>query len=51
VTSSKPFEHILQKLEAQIGHPDMIAFAKAVAAAETYVSLKRSCMRQLEHPV
>ena len=26
VTSSKPFESILQKLEAQIGHPDMSAF-------------------------
>ena len=32
VTSSKSFESILQKLEAQIGHPEMSAFAKAVAA-------------------
>ena len=28
VTSSKPFERILQKLEVQIGHPDMSAFAQ-----------------------
>jgi len=41
VTSSKPFESILQKLEAQIGHPDMSAFAKAVAAAENYGELEK----------
>ncbi len=41
VTSSKPFESILQKLEAQIGHPDMSAFAKAVAAAESYGELEK----------
>jgi len=40
VTSSKPFERILQKLEAQIGHPDMIAFAKTITAAETYGELE-----------
>ena len=39
--SSKPFESILQKLEAQIGHPDMNAFAKAVAAAESYGELEK----------
>jgi uncharacterized protein (DUF302 family) len=41
VTSSKPFESILQKLETQIGHPDMSAFAKAVAAAESYGELEK----------
>ncbi len=41
VTSSKPFESILQKLEAQIGHPDMSTFAKAVAAAESYGELEK----------
>jgi len=41
VTSSKPFENILQKLEAQIGHPDLSAFAKAVAAAESYGELEK----------
>ena len=41
VTSSRPFESILQKLEAQIGHPDTTAFAKAVAAAENYEELEK----------
>ena len=41
VTSSKPFESILQKLETQIGHPDMSSFAKAVAAAESYGELEK----------
>ncbi len=41
VTSSKSFERILQELEAQIGHPDMSAFAKAVAAAESYGELEK----------
>lgn len=41
VTSSKPFESILQKLEVQIGHPDMSSFAKAVAAAESYGELEK----------
>ena len=41
VTSSKPFESILQKLEAQIGHPDMSAFTQAVAAAKSYGELEK----------
>src|SRR5574341_556693 len=41
VTSSKSFDSILKKLEAQIGHPDMSAFAKAVAAAESYGELEK----------
>jgi uncharacterized protein (DUF302 family) len=41
VTSSKPFERTLQKLEAQIGRPDMSAFTKAVAAAESYGELEK----------
>ncbi len=40
VTSSKPFERILQKLDAHIGHPDMNAFTKAVVAAESYGELE-----------
>jgi uncharacterized protein (DUF302 family) len=41
VTSSKPFEGILQKLEAQIGRPDMSAFIKAVAAADSYAEIEK----------
>jgi hypothetical protein len=40
VVSSKPFEIILEQLDAQIGHPDMAAFTKAVAAAESYAELE-----------
>lgn len=41
VVSSKPFESILQRLEAEIGHPDMITFAKAVAVSESYGEVER----------
>jgi len=41
VISSKPFGSILKKLEMQIGHPDMSAFTKAVAAAESYGELQK----------
>jgi len=41
VISSKPFEGVLQMLEAQIGHPGMSAFANAVASAESYDELER----------
>jgi uncharacterized protein (DUF302 family) len=41
VTSAKPFERVLQELEAQIGHPDMSVFAKAVAAAESCGELEK----------
>ncbi len=41
VRSPKSFESILQTLEAQIGHPDMNAFAKAVTAAESYGELEK----------
>ena len=47
VTSSKPFESILQKLEAQIGHPDMNAFVKAVTAAESYGELEKIVQRAI----
>jgi uncharacterized protein (DUF302 family) len=35
VVSSRPFEEILRRLTATIGHPDMNAFHKAVVAAST----------------
>jgi uncharacterized protein (DUF302 family) len=41
VVSEKPFDTILQRLEEQIGHPDMDAFTKAVAAAVTMADLER----------
>ncbi len=41
VTSSRPFASVLKKIEAQIGHPDMSAFPKAVAAAQSFGELEK----------
>lgn len=41
VTPSRPFASVLKKSEAQIGHPDMSAFAKAVAAAGSHGELEK----------
>ena len=41
IVSSKPFEDVLERLASQIGHPDMSAFSKAVAAAESYAALEK----------
>jgi hypothetical protein len=40
VVSSRPFEEIVRRLTATIGHPDMNAFKKAVAAATTVAELE-----------
>jgi uncharacterized protein (DUF302 family) len=40
VVSSRPFEEILRRLTETIGHPDMNAFHKAVAAATTTAELE-----------
>jgi hypothetical protein len=40
VISSRPFEEIVGRLTATIGHPDMNAFHKAVAAAATVADLE-----------
>ena len=40
VVSSRPFEEIVRKLTATIGHPDMNAFHSAVAAATTVADLE-----------
>jgi hypothetical protein len=41
VVSSNPFESVLSKLQAVLGHPDMAAFAKDVAATKDYAELER----------
>jgi uncharacterized protein (DUF302 family) len=41
IISSKPFETVLQKLEAVVGHPDMNAFMKAVTAAKDLAELEK----------
>ena len=40
VVSSRPFEEIVRRLTATVGHPDMNAFHKAVAAATTVADLE-----------
>jgi uncharacterized protein (DUF302 family) len=40
VVSPKPFEEIVRRLTATIGHPDMQAFHKAVGAATTLADLE-----------
>lgn len=40
VVSSRPFDEIVRRLTATIGHPDMNAFHKAVAAATTVADLE-----------
>ena len=39
VVSTRPFDEIVRRLTATIGHPDMNAFHGAVAAAETVADL------------
>ena len=40
VVSSRPFEEIVRRLTATVGHPDMNAFHSAVAAATTVADLE-----------
>src|SRR5262247_3816048 len=40
VVSSRPFEEVIRRLTATIGHPDMHAFHEAVAAATTVADLE-----------
>src|SRR3974390_1613219 len=35
ITSSQPFEKIVTALDREIGHPELAAFSKAIAAAPT----------------
>lgn len=40
VVSSRPFEDVVHRLTATIGHPDMNAFRRALAAATTVTDLE-----------
>ena len=40
VISAQPFDAVVSKLAAAIGHPDMAAFTRAVAAARTSADLE-----------
>lgn len=41
IISSRPFDHVLARLEAAIGRPDLRAFARAVGAAASPAELQR----------
>jgi uncharacterized protein (DUF302 family) len=41
VVSRNPFESVVSKLGATIGHPDMRAFSRDVTAARTYAELEQ----------
>ncbi len=47
MTSSKPFETVVAKLEAAIGQPDMAAFVKAARSATTYAELESLVLRSV----
>jgi hypothetical protein len=40
VISAQPFDAVVSKLGAAVGHPDLPAFARAVAAARTPADLE-----------
>jgi uncharacterized protein (DUF302 family) len=41
VTSSKPFQDVVTRLDAAVGHPDMSAFRRDVASAKTYPEVEK----------
>jgi uncharacterized protein (DUF302 family) len=41
VVSSKPFERVVSALEAAVGHPDIAAFARDLAAAKSYAEMEQ----------
>jgi uncharacterized protein (DUF302 family) len=41
IISSKPFPEVVVSIEAQVGHPNMAAFRKAVTAAQTEDELEK----------
>jgi uncharacterized protein (DUF302 family) len=41
ITSVKPFESVVAAVNAAVGHPDMVEFARNIAAAKTYDEMER----------
>jgi len=41
VVSSKPFDEVIQALDAAVGHPDMREFGKSVIAARTWPEFEK----------
>ena len=47
VVSSRPFEEVVRRLAATIGHPDMNAFRRSLAAAATVADLEEVVQRAI----
>ncbi len=47
VTSSKPFEVVVAALKADVGHPDMVEFAKAAKEARSFAELEAAVHKGL----
>ncbi len=47
MVSSRPFEAVVEALEAAIGHPDMAEFLTAIAGARTFAELESTVQRGL----
>jgi len=47
VTSSRSFESVIAAIDAAVGHPDMSAFSKAIAAAPTWADTEAVIQRML----
>ncbi len=41
VISTMPFDRVISMIDAALGHPDMAAFSRDVAAAKTFADLER----------
>ena len=51
VVSSRPFEEIVRRLTATIGHPDMNVFHEALAAATTVADLEEVVQGAIGHQI
>jgi uncharacterized protein (DUF302 family) len=47
LTSSKPFDHVVQALDAAIGHPDMAVFGRSTHEARSFAELKSAVEKGL----
>jgi len=41
VVSTQPFDHVVARIDEQIGHPDMAAFRKSLAAAHNQAEMEK----------
>ena len=51
VVSPKPFDEVVRRLTATIGHPDMNAFHSAIVAARTVGELEEVVQGRSDHQI